>query len=578
MNMLEFVFNKVRNAVRKLDMRITRAKYGYIGKLPKDIHYFEGGLYDAVYEASCKWPHNIALEYYNKQITYKELIKKINKVARALKALGVEKGDKVTICMPNTPEEVCMFYAINEVGAVANMIHPLSSEKEIEDYLNQSHSKVMLCVDIAYPHVEPILKNTEIEHVIVTSATKSMAVVVKVLYWLTKGRKNHIKKSQKVMRWDGFLLRANKYIGNPHARVNNDDPAIILYSGGTTGKSKGVMLSNLNFNAQALVSYYSAPEILRTDGAFLTFLPNFHAFGVGICTHIPLYWGMRVVLIPQFSAKKMRSYVKKYRFSVLCGVPTLYEYMMRSKFGKNDLKSITTVISGGDAMSQPLKQRMNKFLAEHGSSAEVRVGYGLTEASGVASFSPLGVKDSDIIGYAMPNCEFLIRDLNTGKEAALGDDGEILISGPIVMLGYLDNEEATKDVFVTIKGKKYLKTGDIGFIDYKGLLHFKSRLKRMIITNGYNVYPSQVEAAIMKCSAVEKCAVIGVEDQAHGENVKAFVVFKEGKNSRSNRNELQKILKKELAKYEIPREWRYVEDLPLTKMNKVDFKALENWD
>lgn len=577
--MLETIYNKLKNTVRKIDMKIQRLKYGYVDKLPKDIKYFEGSLYDAVYEASCKWPHNTALEYSSKQITYKEMIKKINKVARALKACGVEKGDKVTICMPNTPEEVYMFYAVSEVGAIANMIHPLSSEKEIEDYLNQSDSKLMLCIDVAYPRVEAIIKNTNVKQVVVVSATRSMDFLVKILYWLTKGRKNHVKQTQKIIRWDYFLLQANKYIGNPHARVNNDDTAVILYSGGTTGKSKGVMLSNLNFNAQALISHYAAPDVLNTDGSFLTFLPNFHCFGVGICTHVPLYWGMRVILIPQFSGKKMRSYIRKYHFTVLCGVPTLFDYMMRNKYGKNELKDIRAVISGGDAMSLTLKRNMNKFLRDHGSPAEVRVGYGLTEASGVAAFSPLGIKNaSDIIGYAMPNCEFYIRDLETDREARLGKDGEILIAGPILMQGYLNNEEATEETFITIKNKKYLKTGDIGFIDEKGLLHFKARLKRMIITNGYNVYPSQVEEAIMKCSAVDKCAVIGVEDPAHGENVRAFIVFKEGKDNRSSRNELQKILRKELAKYEIPREYRYVADLPLTKMNKIDFKALEQLD
>lgn len=577
--MLEMIYNKIRNFARKIDMKLAKAKYGYLDKLPRDIHYFEGGLYDAVYEASCKWPHNTAIEYANRQFTYKELIKKINRVARALKALGVEKGDRVTICMPNTPEEVCMFYAVNEVGAVANMIHPMSSEKEMEYYLKKSHSKVMLCIDVAYRRVEPIIKNTELQHVIVTSATRSMDFIVKVLYWLTKGRKAHIKKTQKVLRWDSFILGANKYIGNPHARVNADDLAVILYSGGTTGRPKGVMLSNLNFNAQALESRYYAPDILKPEGSFLTFLPNFHAFGLGICTHIPLYFGMRVVLIPQFNAKKMRQYVRKYKFTILCGVPTLYEYMMRSKFRSNDLKYIKTAIAGGDAISLPQKQRVNKFLREHGSTADLRVGYGLTEASGVVAFSPIGItKEADVIGYALPDCEFLVCDINTGKEAKLGEDGEILLTGPTTMLGYLDNEKETAAAFTMINGKKYLKTGDVGFIDKKGLLHFKSRLKRMIITSGYNVYPSQVEAAIMKCKAVAKCAVIGKEDAARGEIVKAFVVFKEDQDTRTNRNELQKVLKKNLAKYEMPREYRYVADLPLTKMNKVDFKALENLD
>jgi len=577
MYMLEMIYNKVRNFTRKLDMKIQRMKYGYVEKLPKDIHFFEGGMYDAIYEASCKWPHNTAIEYYNRQFTYKELVKKIDKVARALKAIGIEKGDRVTICMPNTPEEVCMFYAINEVGAVANMIHPLSSEIEMEDYLRQSHSKAVLCIDIAYHKMESAIKNTEVEHVIVTSATKSMELIVKIIYWISKGRKNHVKKNQKIMRWDRFLALSNKYIGNPHMRVDSDDLAVILYSGGTTGKSKGVMLSNMNFNAQALVSRYYGPEILNTKGSFLTFLPNFHAFGLGICTHIPLYHGMRVVLIPQFNGKKMRNYIKKYKFSVLCGVPALYESMMKGKYGKNELKCLKTVISGGDAISLPQKQRMNKFLKEHGSSAELRVGYGLTEASGVVAFSPVGITNTaDVIGYALPECEFYVKDLKTNKEAAVGEDGEILLSGPTVMMGYLDNKKETEATFVEIKGKKYLKTGDVGFIDGKGLLHFKTRLKRMIITNGYNVYPSQIEEVILKVKAVDKCAVVGIRNEAHGETVRAYIVFSEGKDTRGARNEIMKVLKKNLAKYEIPREFRYVANLPLTKMNKVDFKALEN--
>lgn len=578
--MLEFVYNKIRNAARKIDMKISRWKYGYIEKLPSDIKYFNGGLYDAVYEASCKHGHNTALEYGNLQITYKELVKKINKVARGLKALGVEKGDRVTICMPNTPEAVYMFYAVNEVGAVASMVHPLSSEKEFENFLNQSQSKVVLAIDVAYPRIEAILKNTDVQHLIVVSATRSMEFIVKVIYKLTKGRKNHIKKTQITMPWGRFLAKADKFIGNPHERVDSDDLAVILYSGGTTGTPKGVMLSNLNFNAQALEAKYYAPELLKSQHAFLTFLPNFHAFGLGICTHIPLYWGMRVVLIPQFSAKKLKMYVRKYKFNVLCGVPTLYEYLTKIKFGKNELKCLKGVISGGDSMSLPLKRRVNKYLHEHGCKLDVQVGYGLTEASGVVAFSPVGITDAaDVIGYAFPDCEFLICDLKTGKEAAVGDDGEILIHSPTVMLGYLNNEEETNNSFVTINGKRYLKTGDIGFFDNKGLLHFKARLKRMIITNGYNVYPSHVEDVVLKCSAVEKCAVIGVPDKVHGETVKVFIVYKQGRgNSRADKNELQKILKTNLAKYEMPRIFRTIESLPLTKMNKVDYKALEQLD
>lgn len=577
--MLEIIYNKVRNVIRKIDMRLERAKYGYIESLPKDIDYFDGGLYDAIYDAACKHEDNTALEYGNLQITYKEMIKKINRVARSLRALGIEKGDTVTICMPNTPEAVYMFYAVNEIGAVASMIHPFSSPKEMENYLNQSHSKAMLCIDVSYSRVEPIIKNTELEYIIVVSATRSMELLVKVLYWLTKGRKNHIKKVQSTLTWQRFLAKADKFIGNPHTRVNSDDLAVILYSGGTTGTPKGVMLSNLNFNAQALEAKYYAPKLLVPSNAFLTFLPNFHAFGLGICTHIPLYWGMRVVLIPQFSAKKLKNYLRKYKFNIICGVPAVYDYLLKVKFGKNDLKGLKAVISGGDAMSLPQKQKVNKYLSEHGCKVDLQVGYGLTEATGVVAFSPAGITDAaDVIGYAFPDCKFFIRDLETNKEADLGEDGEILLSGPTVMLGYLNNKKETTDAFITIKGRKYFKTGDIGFIDKKGLLHFKSRLKRMIITNGYNVYPSHVEEVIMKSRAVEKCAVVGKPNEAHGETVYAYIVWKNNHGGRGDLNELQKIMKANLAKYEIPRMIKSLENLPLTKMNKIDYNFLINLD
>ena len=573
---LEFIYNKIKNALRKIDMKLERAKYGYIDKLPKNISYFEGGLYDAIYEASCKWPHNIALEYFDTQITYKELIKKINKVAAALKALGAEKGDRITVCMPNTPEAIYMLYAINEIGAVANMVHPLSSEKEIEDYLNQASSKIMLCVDISYPKVEAIIKNTELEQVVVVSPTRSMNFIVRVIYKITKGRKNHIKKSQHVITWDQFLFKASRFVGNPHARVNSEDDAIIMYSGGTTGKPKGIVLSNLNFNAQALGAKYLVPELFKTEYSFMAFLPNFHAFGFGCCIHMPLYFGARAFLIPQFNPKKFKKYITKYKVSILVGVPTVFDYLTKIKFKKDALKNIKFVVSGGDMISMSSKERINDFLKAHGSKAIIENGYGLTEASGGFIFSPRSVaEEPDAIGFPIPDNDVIIMDLDTQKEAKLGNDGEILVSGLSVMKGYLNKPKETEAAFITVGKKKYLRTGDIGYIDKRGLVHFRSRLKRMIISNGYNIYPANIEEVTLKCKLVNSCAAVGREDKLRGEKVVVFIVLNPDASERTAKKELGQIYKKYLAKYEIPRELRFISELPKTKLAKVDFKALE---
>ncbi|NMA50545.1 MAG: long-chain fatty acid--CoA ligase [Mollicutes bacterium] len=573
--MLEKLFLKLKNLYRRIDMKINRRKYGYLDKLPKNIKYFKGSLYDAIYDASCKWPHNVAIEYYDRQFTYREFIKETDKVARCLRGLGVEKGDYITVCMPNTPEATMFFYAINQVGAIANMIHPLSSEKEIEYYLNKTKSKVMLCIDITYPKLKEIIDNTKVEKVIIASATRSMEKIVQFIYWLKKGRKLKVKEDTRVILWKTFEKYEKKFVGNPRVIVDADDPAVILYSGGTTGTPKGVVLTNMNLNAEALQAAY-AVSFLVPENSILTFLPNFHCFGLAVSTHIPLNYGMRVILIPQFNIKKLKHYMRKYRFNIMCGVPTIYDYITKMKWKKNELKDFKIALVGGDAISTELKELTNETLKKYGSPAKLQIGYGLTEASSVVSYSPIEEKNAEIIGYALPNCDFLVKDLNADAEAPLGESGEILVSGPVLMKEYLDDEKETKNAFIELNGKKWLRTGDVGFLDKKGLMHYQSRLKRMIITSGYNVYPSQVEKVIMSSEVVDKCAVIGVPDKNKGEIVKAFIVLKEGINSIIARTKIQKVLKENLARFEQPREFKYVDSLPITKLGKIAYKELEN--
>jgi len=573
---LEFLYRKIKNTLRRIDMKLERAKYGYIDKLPEDIKYFDGGLYDAINESALKRPHNVALRYFDTEISYRDMIKKINKTAAALKAIGAKKGDRITVCMPNTPEAIYMFYAINEIGAVANMVHPLSSEKEIEDYLAQSESRIMLCIDVSYFKVEAIIENTKLEHLIVVSPSRSMDLILRAVYRLTKGRKNHVKRSQRVLTWDRFMSRANKFIGDPHAEVKASDDAVIMYSGGTTGKPKGIILSNLNFNAQALGAKYLVPELFKTDYSFMAFLPNFHAFGLGCCIHMPLYFGATSFLIPQFNPKKFKKYITKYKITILVGVPTVFEYLTKIHFKKNDLRTVKYVVSGGDMISMSGKEKINSFLKEHGSKALIENGYGLTEASGGFIFSPLSVAEvPDAIGYPLPDNDVLIINPKTGKVVESGKDGEIVVRGPAVMKGYLNKPKETKEAFIKINGRKYLKTGDVGYIDEGGLVHFRSRLKRMIISNGYNIYPGNIEDVSLKCDGVSSCAVVGKEDEVRGEIVVIFVVKKEESSEHAVKKELNGIYKKYLAKYEIPREIRFIDEMPKTKLAKIDFKELE---
>ncbi len=349
-----------------------------------------------------------------------------------------------------------------------------------------------------------------------------------------------------------------------------------MFSGGTTGKPKGIVLSNLNFNAQALGAKYLVPELVRAEHSFLTFLPNFHAFGFGVCMHMPLYFGCRIVLIPQFNPKKLKQYIKRYKINILVGVPTVFDYLSKLKFGPKELRGIKGVVSGGDVISMSSKQRINDFLKAHGSKAVIENGYGLTEASGGFIFSPRSVaEDPDTIGYPIPDNDVKIVDLKTGKEAEPGKDGEIVVRGLSVMKGYLGKPKETDEAFLKLGNKKYLRTGDIGYVDEKGAFHFRARLKRMIVSNGYNIYPSNIEDVTLKCRAVANCAVVGREDKLRGEKVVVFAVLKEGANERAVRRELNTIYKKYLARYEAPREIRFIDALPKTKLSKVDFKALE---
>ena len=545
--------------------------------VPANLQYPDYAMVDMILESAEKWPNNMAYSYYGGKVTYREFVEKIKITARALKSYGIKENDKVTICMPNTPEGVTMVYAVNMVGAIANMVHPLSSEKEIEYYINAADSKYILVIDVAFEKVYKLKDSTNLKKIIVAKASGEMNLLMSSAYWALKGRKIKIPKDDDaIVMWDEFIKNSKGYQGEYHEPRKAYDPAVILYSGGTTGSPKGILLSNLNFNALGIMATTVIDQAVP-GATVLSILPIFHGFGLGVCIHTPLCIGMGCILIPQFNYKKFGDIIKKNQPNFIAGVPTLYEGLLENNLGPNDLACVTSAISGGDALNTTLRDKVNDYLKAHGSNAKIRVGYGLTEATGATCLSPEEIFNDGIIGAPFPDMYFKIVTPGTHEKCPVGVDGEICISGPLVMMGYLNDDAET---FQTLRyhedGKLWLHTGDVGYLGEDGLIYFSQRIKRIIISSGYNIYPTYLEAIINSHDAVLTSTVIGVPHSYKGQVAKAFIVLKDGyKASKQLEKEIKELLSKHVAKYALPADYEFRDKLPKTLVGKVAFRELE---
>ena len=547
----------------------------YGNNIPHTLEYPRGSIYEAFYNTSTKYPLYKAYSYFGKHCRYIKLNKQITNLAKSLKYIGVNKGDKITICMPNTPDAIIMFYAINAVGAVANMIHPLSSEKEIEFYLNKSKSKYILCLDLVYPKVEKIIENTNVEKVIISKISNKMPIYLKVIYPFTAKGVN-IKYKENMLSFNKLESFGKRYKGNYIEKGKKYDDAVILYSGGTTGEPKGVVLSNLNFNALA-TQCFKMVDPAKAGDSILAIMPIFHGFGLGVSVHTELISGMNIILIPKFNSKDFGKLIKKYKPKFLAGVPTMYEALVNSNIkSKTYLKSVCNAICGGDTLNEALRNRVDVYLKEHGSKANIRVGYGLTEATAAVCVTPRYYFKEGGIGIPLPDMNFKIVKIGTQKRVKANIDGEICINGPTVMKRYLDDIKETKKMLkVHSDGKIWLHTGDVGYMNEDGLIFFKSRLKRMIVSSGYNIYPQYIEKVIMSHPSVETCAVIGIPHEYKGQVPKAYIVLRENfDDTPLLREDISEYVKKSVSKYSLPYEYEFVKEIPKTKVGKVAFTKL----
>ena len=549
------------------------------GEVKFNLDYFEGSMWEAVRNIAHRYPNYIALDFMGSTTTYAKFEQEVYVCAKALRAIGVKPGDKVTICMPNCPQTVIMFYAVNLMGGIANMIHPLSSENEIEFFINHSKSVCALTMDMFYSKFEAIRKKLKtLRTLVIARIPDALSVPMKAGYALTQGRKvAKIPADAPILRWNDFIKKGRAYIGEYMATVKREDPAVILYSGGTTGTTKGILLSNLNFNALKEQIIATNP-IFKPGDKMLAVMPMFHGFGLGVTIHSMLANGGRCILVPRFTAETYAKDIVKHRCNFIAGVPTLYEALLRQpRMVGADLSCLKGVFSGGDSLSVELNKRFDTFLADHNATIQVREGYGTTECVTASCLTPLHLQKEGSIGQPFPDTYYKIVDVGTNIEVPYGTEGEICISGPSVMLGYLDQPEETANTLrVHGDGRVWLHTGDLGTMDEDGFIYFKQRIKRMIITSGYNVYPSQIENILDGFESVQMSCVIGVPDPYKMQKIKAFVMLKPG--YEPNEETKQNILaycKKNISKYAMPYDIEFRDSLPKTLVGKVAYRVLE---
>ena len=549
----------------------------FYGNTPSSIDYPHTTMYQQLAATARVYPDHFAYSFMGKKTTFRGFLERIAAAAKGLHAMGLRKGDRITICMANTPQALDCFYACNRIGVIPNMIHPLSAAKEIAFYLNFSKSKAIVTLDQFYGKVASILPELDNPcRVLIAKVKDELPFPLSLLYPLTKGGRHPLPKEGYDLWYD--IVAAGKGATLPEDTGRYDDCGAILYSGGTTGTTKGIMLSNLNFNALGLQTIAASGFGSVAGMKMLSIMPVFHGFGLGIGIHTALIGGATCVLVPQFSVKVYSDTLLKEKPQLIPGVPTLFEALLRAEALQDaDLSFLKGIFSGGDSLSPELKKKVDAFLKEHGCSEQIREGYGTTECVTASCLTPKDYARSGSIGVPFPDTFYKIVKPGTTEELPANTEGEICLSGPTVMLGYMDNEEETRQTLRRHGDNRiWLHTGDLGHMDQDGFVYFRQRLKRMIITSGYNVYPSRLENIIDGHEKVLLSCVIGVKDPYRVQRVKAYIVPMPGiEPNEALKQEILDYCASRIAKYAMPREIEFRTELPKTLVGKVAYRVLE---
>ena len=521
---------------------------------------------------------DIAISYFDKEISYGEFFKLRDECAKSFLKNGIKEGDKVTICMPSTPETLITVYGLLKIGGVANMVHPLSSQNQIKEFINSSDSKMVITIDSTYDKVKNIIDDTDALKVVVVAPNNSMKFPLKQLYKLTN---NYVKLPKTgYTKWDNFIKEGKDVsLKGKIVKYKKDRPTVMLQTGGTTGKSKSVVLTDDNFNNMVEQFKANASSFERGDH-MLTVMPPFHGFGLCSSIHLPLSLGVTAVLIPKVNINEIDKLMKKNKINHIVAVPTLFKGMMKvvnekEKAGKLkdfDLSGLKHAVSGGTLAKNGFETDVDNFFKKHGAKIKLTKGYGLSEAVAGVTYATEEMKDDNNVGIPMVHTSMKIVDRETKETLPNGEIGEICVKGSTVMKEYYNNQSATDSTLID----GWLHTGDLGSIK-NGQVYFSDRKGNMIISSGVNVYPNEIEQVIEKHNAVAACAVIGIYHAYKEEVPKAYIALKPGYEINDEiQEEIKELCQKNLDRYSQPASFEYREELPQTLLGKISHNQLRN--
>ena len=530
--------------------------------VPRSIDYPEVPLPQLVEEKAKEYAKNVAIHFMKTDITYEEFQKAIDRLATAFYDLGIRKGDRVSVMLPNSPQFMISYYALLKLGAIVVQTNPLYMPYELEHILKDSGAETIITLAILRPKVEEVSKKVPLKRVIYTSLAEYMPTLLGLGYKLRmriKGLPTGIPKGKGIYAFQDLL----KYPPNPPqvAIDPKEDVALFQYTGGTTGFPKAVMLTHYNLVVNAYQTIHWFPKLEWGKETILAVLPFFHVYGMTVAMNFATLTGSKIILVPRFNVRQVVKLIEKHRVTLFPGAPKIYiDIINLPDIEKYDLSSIKACISGSAPLPVKVKEEFERL-----TGAKLFEGYGLSEASPVTHANPIhGLNKPGSIGIPFPDTDAKIVDPETGeKEMPVGEPGELIVKGPQVMKGYWNRPEETAK---TLRNG-WLYTGDIAKMDEDGYFYIVDRKKDMIIVSGYNVYPREVEEVLFHHPAVKEVAVVGIPDPKTGERVKAFVVLKEG--ATATEEEIIEFCRQRLAKYKCPKEVEFRDELPKTFIGKV---------